>query len=90
MLSLAAGKEPIRCCEPVLGDLWVGRGNRIILVDTHMLTFQVCHGYIFKFHSAQAVCIYTSNFKLSSSYKFEHSRRIIHSTISYTISLSVS
>ena len=40
MLSLAAGKEPIRCCEPVLGDLWVGRGNRIILVDTHMLTFQ--------------------------------------------------
>ena len=39
--TLAIGSEPVRCCEPVLGDLWVGRGNKVMLVDTHMLTFQV-------------------------------------------------
>ena len=29
------------CCEPVLGDLWVASGNKVILLDTHLLTFQV-------------------------------------------------
>lgn len=38
---LTLGSEAVLCCEPVLGDLWIGLGNKMIVLDTHMLTFQV-------------------------------------------------
>ena len=38
---LTLGSEAVLCCEPVLGDLWIGLGNKVIVLDTHTLTFQV-------------------------------------------------
>lgn len=38
---LSLGREAVLCCEPVLGDMWIGSGNKVILLDTHLLSFQV-------------------------------------------------
>lgn len=38
---LSLGSEAVLCCEPVLGDMWIGSGNKVILLDTHLLSFQV-------------------------------------------------